>query len=129
MIVITVNFRFVEVSKYERNQPVQLKIFFDNGSEEKFIEKSTNLENIEEFTQDVINSARKIEKEANAGASGSFLDDVVMVRFGEDEEKTELKLSRVFSRIKEDIKNLRINDSPQSYLQRLAMIQNAKYNI
>ncbi len=129
MIVITVNFTSVEVSRYVRDEPITLKIFFNDGSQERFIEKRTNLENIEEFTQQVITEARKMEKDINAKHSSGFLDDVVMVRFGDDEEKVEEKLHNVFRKIKDEIKKLKTPTAAQNYLQRIAMFQKSKFNI
>ena len=128
MIVITLNFTAIEVSKFARNEPMILKVFFNDGKD-RFLEKSTNLENVEEFTQQVINEARKLAKESNAKSSGGFLDDVVMVRFGEDEEKLEEKMINAFRRVKEDMKRLKTINTPQNYLQKLAMFQKSKYNI
>lgn len=129
MIVITVAFTAVEVVKYARNEPLMLKISFNDGSKEKSFEKTTNLDNIEEFSTEVMGEARKIEKELNAGSTGRFLDDVVMVRFGDDEEKSQERLNNAFRRIRDDVKNLKRPDSPKNYLQKTAMIQKARYNI
>lgn len=129
MIVITVKFIAVEVVKYIRNEPLILKISFNDGSQERAFEKAANLDNIEEFSIEVMNEARKIEKQANEGNTGRFLDDVVMVRFGEDEEKTMDRLNRAFRKIKDEIKGLTAGDTPQNYLQKMAMLQRAKYSI
>ena len=128
MIVITVNFTHVIISKFIRNEPVTLKIHFNDGKE-KSIEKTTNLDNVENFVSEVLSDVKKLEKESNSKGTGGFLDDVVMVRLGDDEEKVEEKLFHAFARIKEDIRKLKSGATPQNFLQKIAMFQNSKYTI
>jgi len=129
MIVVNVIFKTVEIGKYVRNAPITLKITFDDGYKERSFEKVTSVENAEALTQEVINDVRKMEKEAHTDTSGGFLDDVVIVRFGDDEEKTEAKLQNTFRRIKEELMKLKTMTTAQDYLQRIAMFQKSKYNI
>lgn len=129
MIIITVTFTAVEIVKYARNEPLTIKILFNDGSKEHSFEKITNFDKVEEFSIEVMNEARKIEKELNAGSTGRFLDDVVQVRFGDDEEKSQEKLNNVFRRIRDDVKNLKRPDSPRNYLQKTALIQKARYPV
>jgi hypothetical protein len=127
MIVVTVNFTAVQVAKYARGEPLLLKIFFHDGSQERFVEKHTELANVEEMIQHLINDVRKMEKELHAKKGGGFLDDVVMVRFGDDEEKVEERLFHVLSRVKEEAKKLRTPGAAQNYLQKIATFQGAKF--
>ena len=127
MIIVNIVFKMIEIAKFSRGEPLVLKVTFNDGKE-RIIEKTTNLENVEEFTQIIINEARKISKEANAKNTGGFLDDVVQIRFGDDEEKAEEKLYHAFARVKEDVKRMRMQNG-QNLLQRVSMIQGAKYNI
>ena len=127
MNVITVNFKHVEIFKYARNEPIILKILFNDGISDRSMVKTTNIDNAEQFTAEVMNNIRKMEKELHNKNSNNFLD-VVQVRFGDDEEKAEEKLYHAFSRVKEDMRKLR-TPSAQGLLQKVAMIQGSRYSI
>ena len=62
MIIVNVKFTSIEVSKYTRTELV-LKINFDDGIKERFLEKRSNLESVEELTDEVFTEVRKLEKE------------------------------------------------------------------
>lgn len=127
MIVITLDFKAIEIGKYARGEPLLLNISFSDG-QDKVIQKSTDLNNTELLTQEIINETKKLAKESNKSNTGNFLDDTVMIRFARDEEETEAKLNMALRRIKEDVRKFKTTNS-QSYLQKWAMFQGTKYNI
>ena len=128
MNVVTLSFSHIQISKFVRNEPVTLRIFFNDG-QNKFFDKTTDISNTEELTQEVINEARKITKESNSKRTGDFLDGTVVVKFAEDEEKLEEKMIMTFARIKGDLKRLRTMNTSTNYLQNIASFQGSKYNI
>ena len=128
MVVATLSFSHVQISRFSRNEPVTLRIFFNDG-QARFFDKTTDISSTEALTQEVINEARRIAKENNAKKTGNFIDDNVMVRFAEDEEKLEEKMIMAFSRIKGDLKRVRTLNTATNYLQNIASFQGSKYNI
>lgn len=127
MNVVTLDFKSIEIAKYARGEPLLLNILFSDG-QDKVIQKSTDLNNTETLTQEILNEAKKLAKEKNKSNTGNFLDDAVMIRFARDEEETEAKLNMALRRVKEDVRKFRTTNS-QGYLQKWAMFQGTKYNI
>ena len=128
MIVVTLSFSHIQISKFARNEPVTLRIFFNDG-QDRFLDKTTDISSTEGLTREVINEARKLAKESNSKKTGNFLDDTVMVRFAEDEERLEEKMIMAFARIKGDLKRIRTMNTSTNYLQNIASFQGSKYNI
>ncbi|MEK6887165.1 MAG: hypothetical protein AABW88_05020 [Nanoarchaeota archaeon] len=127
MNIITVNFKHVEILNYIRNEPATLKILFNDGTADRSIVKTTNIDTSEQFAIEIMNDIKKLEKEVHSKNSNDFLD-VVVVRFGDDEEKVEEKLKMAFSRVREEIKKMK-SPSAQGLLQRIASFKGSKYNI
>ena len=127
MIIVNVIFKAIEVSKYTRTD-LTLKIHFDDGSKERVIEKQTNLENVEELTNQVFNEVRRIQKELTSGNTGDFLDDVVIVRF-EDDERVKEKMLNAFRRIKDEMRKLKTADLADNYLQNISMFQKLRISL
>ena len=127
MNIITVNFKHVEILNYIRNEPATLKILFNDGTADRSIVKTTNIDTSEQFAIEIMNDIKILEKEVHSKNSNDFLD-VVVVRFGDDEEKVEEKLKMAFSRVREEIKKMK-SPSAQGLLQRIASFKGSKYNI
>ena len=132
MIVTTVNFKYVEVNKYERNyksEDLTLRIYFNDGSQDRFVEKKFNINsNSEETTKEVLNDIKKLARESNAKGSRDFLGDAVVVRF-DDDESMEDRLMHAFNRIKEDLRKIRNPNNSTGFLQNIASFQKSKYSL
>ncbi len=129
MIVIPVKFTSVVIQKYARDS-ITIRINFTDGSKEKFIDKDLNSDfNTEELTEQIISEVRKIAKENNAKTGTNFLDDIVMVRFEHDEEELPERLNNALRRVKEEIRRTTGAKTSTNYLQNIANIQGAKFQI
>ncbi len=127
MIIVNVDFTAVEVKKFDRDEFL-LRIYFKDGSKEQFVDKTTKLDNIEEFSQTLIQEVRKLEKDINSQKSGEFLGDVTVVMF-EDDETLEERLQNVFRRIRDEAKKLRTQKVAQGYLQNISRFSGSKYSV
>ena len=128
---VNVKLTSVEMTRYARNEPTILKIFFNDGNKEHYIEKTSSLDSLEELSSQIMNDIKKNIKDMNSKDGPGIFDNIVTVIFGDidDEEKAEEKLTNSLRRIKDDIRKLKMQNTAQNYLQRLAMFQKSRYSI
>ncbi len=131
MINVNVKFTSIEISKYIRNEPVTLKVLFNDGKKEHSILKTTDLVNINELADQIKSDAKKMMKDMNSSSGTGMFDGVVTVVFGDidDEVNATERLSNSLGRIREDIRKMKNNTTSQNYLQRIAMFSGSRYSI
>ena len=129
MIVVPIQFKYVQIAKYSRDDSL-LKICFNDGSKDHIIEKhSSDIGRVEEFVEMIISETRTMAKQSNAQKNAGMLGDVVSIRFTEDEETLYERLEVVFSRVKEELRKAKMAKDATNYLQTLSNLQGATFNI
>ena len=128
MIVVPITFKYIQIAKYSRDEVI-IHIVFNDGSKDRALERKADYDNVEEFANKVIADVRTAVKTQNQQKSSGMLGDVVTVRFTEDEEALYERLEMALSRIKDEVRKAKTAKVAQNYLQNLASLQGAKFNL
>lgn len=124
MIIVNVQFKNIEVVKFNIREGVEFKICFDDG-EERCINKSSLIEDSAALAEEVFLDIRKMEKRYNQQYGGDSFDDVIIIRF-DDDEKIMQKMAGFFQKVKEKIKTIRSSTDATNYLDKVNEINKSK---
>ena len=122
MKCIRVSIKKIEVEKFSLREGVNLKIFFDDGSN-KCLAYASMLENVPEDVKNIITKLTIYEKAQNKALDADdFLDNFVSVIIENEEEMLE-KMKNFLSRIRDDRSKLKSYGSHVGYIESLNKMQ------
>ncbi|HME87172.1 MAG TPA: hypothetical protein VKE88_02065 [Candidatus Nanoarchaeia archaeon] len=126
MIVKTITFKSVIIKSFNRNELV-LQIIYNDGSKDNVLEKKTELQDVNTFSDELLAEVRTLAKKSTSN-NGGFLGDVIVINFPEDEEKVYERLYATFGRVRDEVRKIRSTKVAQNFLQSYANINGAKFN-
>ncbi len=121
MIIVNIQFKSVEVIKFDVKEGVEFKICFDDGIE-RCINKASIIQDPEALAEEIFMDIRKAEKRYNRQYGGDVMDDVIVVRF-ENEDATLQKLAGFFLRVKDKMANIKFSKEAKDYLNKISEIK------
>ncbi|MFC1728568.1 hypothetical protein ACFLZ7_03835 [Nanoarchaeota archaeon] len=124
MIIVNVQFKSVEVVKFNVKEGIEFKINFDDG-EARTINRSSLIENPEALAEETFIEIRKMEKRYNQQYGGDSFDDVIIIRF-DDEEKIMQKMAGFFQKVKDKVKLIRSSSDASNYLDKINDVNRSK---
>jgi hypothetical protein len=124
MIIVNVQFKSVELVKFNIKEGIEFRISFDDGVE-RSINKSSLIEDPEALTEEIFKEIRSMEKRYNQQYGGESFDDVIIIRF-EDEEKAMQKMAGFFSKVKEKVKDVKSSIDATNYLDKINQINKSR---
>lgn len=121
MIIVNIRFKSVEVVKFDLKEGIEFKICFDDGVE-RCINKTSSIQDPVTLAEEIFMEIRKAEKRYNQQYGGEVMDDVIIVRF-ENEEATLQKLAGFFLRVKDKVANVKSSKEAKDYLNKISEIK------
>ena len=125
MIIINIKFKSIQVVKFGVKEGIEFSICFDDGGEDRCINKTNLIESPEALAEEIFLEIRKMEKRYNQQYGGDLFDDVILVRFDE-EEKTLQRLAGFFMKVKEKVQNIKTAKDSRGYLDKINEIKQLK---
>jgi hypothetical protein len=121
MKCVKVSIKRIEVDKFAVKEPVDLKVFFDDGKE-KCLAYRTELANVQDDVKNILNKIINYEKTQNQVSSDDILDSFISVIVNNDEDISE-KMKNFLGRIKDDKSKMKNYNSHSGYIETLNKMQ------